>query len=126
MKTDINIETQDELYVIDAKFYQSALKISFDFDSSKPDSKKINSAHLYQLFTYLTYAAVKSNSKTVSGILLYPRNHYDIDHVVTTVSGDIRVATIDCNQDWGSLTRNLLDLVPRLREDSSVVKKYAI
>lgn len=126
MKTDINIETQDELYIIDAKFYQSALKLGFDYDSSKPDSKKINSAHLYQLFTYLTYAAVNSSSKTVSGILLYPRNQYDIDHIVKTVSGDIRVTTIDCNQDWESLTRNLLDLVPSLREGSNFKKKYAI
>lgn len=109
MRTDVNIERQNSVLVIDTKYYSKALGTRQDFVGL--GGPKIRSAHLYQMFAYLAYTIKNNPAKLITGILLYPENEAVIDHSVSTLQGPIRVKTIDFKKPWAHVEGELLALV---------------
>ncbi|MDA9909230.1 hypothetical protein N9E57_01765 [Gammaproteobacteria bacterium] len=109
MRTDINIESDSSILVIDTKYYKQPLTSRQDFGNI--ENKKIRSNNLYQIFTYLAYSSYLNPSKHHAGLLLYPENKKSINHTVKSIHGDIRIKTVNFEEDWRKVESNLLDLV---------------
>lgn len=109
METDISLEKKDRKIVIDAKFYQQPMQSRNHYSAPKFDS-----AHLYQLFSYLNNLAKDESqccNSTAEGMLLYPVIE-PIPRLDKIISGHhIRVESIDLNQDWKSIGRDLERLI---------------
>ena len=104
MQTDIVLRAPNRTIVIDAKYYKETLK---GRDKSAP---KINSAHLYQLFTYLHHAKLREPGKRVDGMLIYPSVGLDLREDFEMAGDLVRIATIDLDQSWQEIHSGLLDL----------------
>jgi 5-methylcytosine-specific restriction enzyme subunit McrC len=66
MRTDVVLESDDRCIVLDTKFYAEALK-------GRWDTKKVDSGHLYQIFSYVeNRSANLPGSPPHEGMLLYP------------------------------------------------------
>lgn len=66
MRTDVVFESADRCIVLDKKFYAEALK-------GRYGGRKLNSSHLYQLFTYVQNRSAEHDGAPVhEGMLLYP------------------------------------------------------
>ena len=91
MQTDITLEYEDNVLIIDAKYYSNTTQSYFD-------TRTIHSHNLYQIFTY------------VSGMLLYARTREEIqpDHDYLMSGNKISVKTLDLNQDF-EIIKNQLD-----------------
>jgi 5-methylcytosine-specific restriction enzyme subunit McrC len=108
MVTDISIENAHSKIIIETKYYKEALAKQRDHYNQE----KIHSTHFYQLFSYLKNVEKKGGlNKNCSGILLYPavdsviRFRYQLD------GHKIAVCTLNLNQDWHMIHRNLLELL---------------
>jgi len=104
MRTDLTLRSDNRILVMDAKFYAEPFRWSHG-------APKINSSHLYQLYTYLKHAGRGAENKAVGGALVYasPRGRsiqrYQID------DHDVTVATIDLSQPWPAVHADMLDLL---------------
>lgn len=105
MRSDIVLHRGDRTLVIDTKYYSHAMQRHFD----KPT---IHSANMYQLFTYVKNLDVENTGK-VSGLLLYAKTDEDITPDLTALFGKnrMRVKTLDLNQKFSSIARQLEDLL---------------
>ncbi|GAB5504018.1 MAG: hypothetical protein Pyrs2KO_26730 [Pyruvatibacter sp.] len=107
METDISLSSTARTIVIDAKYYKETLVGRPGFP------KRLRSAHLYQLFTYLHHASIRYPGTQVDGALIYPA----VDDSVSAdyqVSGHrVRILAIDLNGDWHDIHNELLDLPTR-------------
>ncbi|WKA58293.1 5-methylcytosine-specific restriction endonuclease system specificity protein McrC [Planococcus shenhongbingii] len=109
MKTDITLSKKDEVLIIDAKYYGRTMQTHTLFNN-----KTINSANLYQMYTYVKNKD-RTGSGNVSGLILYaktdeevtPNNEYQID------GNRIMVRTLDLGADWPEIVRQL-DSIPLL------------
>lgn len=107
MITDVTVAWPDRKLILDCKYYQEALV-------SRYDALRFRSGNLYQLNAYLTNRAVMAGWENVEGMLLYPSNGYDFDHIFTLHGRHrIRVSTIDLQQTWPNIEINLLELFDR-------------
>ncbi len=98
MQTDISILLpENRKIIIDAKYYTETLQHFYD-------SEKIHSQHLYQLFAYLK----NQQYPQAEGILLYPTVQKSISLVYTFEQHQIRVETLNLNQPWMGIKRDLL------------------
>ena len=106
MKTDVSIEFDDYKVVIEAKYYKKALLDHYG-------KEKYRSIHFYQLFSYLKNLEAKGGLNTnCSGILLYPTAHSDISSESMMLNGHkVVVHTINLNQDWKLIHRDLIELL---------------
>lgn len=109
MLTDITVENDDSILVIDTKYYVSALSKRDDFGVSS--QAKLRSINLYQIFTYMSYTSASNPGMPVSGMLMYPENGTSVDHTVDTIQGPIRAKTINLMQDWERVEAELLSFV---------------
>lgn len=107
MQTDINIEDVNRVTVIDAKCTPNAIIGRSDAGFSKT----LNSAHLYQMFSYMSHAGKQNFGKRIDGLLIYPKYDQSVDETIKTDQGDLRVVTVDFQCDWGATSRQLLDLL---------------
>ena len=105
MKTDINIETDSSVLVIDAKCTPHSVLRRGDFSTDS-----LNSGHLYQLFSYMVHARSVNQGKSISGALIYPEYEREVDESIETEFGAIRVKTVNFKQDWTVVSRELLEL----------------
>ena len=103
MQTDIVLQNSNGRVIIDCKFYKNAFQ-------KHHDTRKFISGNLYQLFTYIKNQAGKPGWENVRGMLLYPTVDYTIDEYITIQGHQIRVATIDLNQEWSNISNDLLNL----------------
>jgi 5-methylcytosine-specific restriction enzyme subunit McrC len=103
MKTDISLEYGNRKFIIDTKFYK-------DIFSEHWEKETVQSAHLYQLFSYLKNEEYYSGSKA-GGILLYPKVYKEIDLNYEIHGFDIRVCTLDLSQTWQGIHERLLRIV---------------
>ncbi len=108
MKTDVTLEYENRILIIDAKFYKS--------NTSENYGKKIHHTNnLYQIFTYVKNkeVEVKGNGIEVSGMLLYAmtneRIQPDSDYVMS--GNKISVKTLDLNQDFAIIKQQLDNIV---------------
>lgn len=105
MQTDISIETPDRKIIIDTKYYKDALTTNYDKD-------KIRSNNLYQIYAYLRQVEYKDKiSKNAEGILLYPTVQNEVSFSTEIEGHRIRIETINLNQDWKEIHKDLLVLI---------------
>ncbi len=92
MKTDVTIEYEGKILIIDTKYYEKGALQS---------TKTIHSNNLYQIFTYVKNKN-SAASGSVSGILLYGKTDEDIelDSTYMMNSNKISVKTLDLNKDF--------------------------
>jgi 5-methylcytosine-specific restriction enzyme subunit McrC len=105
MRTDIVLEAPDRCIVLDTKFYSEPL-------ASRYGAKKVRSAHLYQVLTYLhNLAAHRAGGPPHEGMLLYPvvdeafSFHYRLD------GRAISVRSVNLDQPWPRVHDDMLGLL---------------
>ncbi len=102
MKTDVTVELPDRKIILDCKYYQEALTGQFD-------KQRFISGNLYQLHAYLTNQSRNAGWENAEGILLYPTNGIHLDHHFTLYDRHpIRIVTLDLNQPWEKIRKDLL------------------
>ena len=103
MRTDITVEKSDKKTIIDTKFYKDI----FSYNYEKP---KFHSNNLYQIYAYIKNYKNEKN-KTVEGILLYPTTKQDIDSNHTIGGHNFRLMTVNLNQEWRNIERDLISII---------------
>lgn len=105
MQTDITLIKDDKVLIIDAKFYAHSTM-------SQYGAQNLISGNLYQIFTYVKNEAekVKSEGKTVAGMLLYAKTDDGIiaDDKTYSMSGNtIVVRSLDLEQSFSGISKQL-------------------
>jgi 5-methylcytosine-specific restriction enzyme subunit McrC len=105
MLTDITLENADRKIIIDTKYYQDTLAERFE-------RKKVKSANLYQLFSYLLNQRLESErNQNATGILLYPTIEMDYDLNFRYENHDILIRTVNLDMNWTGIESRLKELV---------------
>lgn len=105
MQTDISLTSQNRKIVIDTKYYKEALQKYYDKES-------IRSNNLYQLFAYLmNLEALGEENSNCEGILLYPTVESEHEYQYVMKGHKIKVKTINLNQDWREIHKDLLNTI---------------
>ncbi len=108
MKTDVTLEYENKILIIDAKFYSQ--------NTSENYGKNIHhSDNLYQIFTYVKNKQIEhqGNNVEVSGMLLYARTNQSIQpNSEYVMSGNkISVKTLDLNYDFDLIKEQLDEII---------------
>lgn len=105
MQTDITLENVETKIIIDAKFYKETLK-------ANRGTEKINSANLYQLFSYLINQR-KNDERTqkTAGILLYPTIDAEYDFQFQFENHPIFIRTVNLNENWRKIDNRLKEII---------------
>lgn len=111
MKTDVTIAWPQRKLIIDCKYYRDALKGHFG-------NERFISSNLYQLQSYLTNKAATPGWENAEGMLLYPTNGVHLDHRFKLHGRhQVRIATLDLNQGWEKIARDLRELLEGLSDN---------
>lgn len=104
MKTDITIEFEDRMLIIDAKFYNKILRDNY----LNARCKTISSNNLYQIMAYVDNQDPYKNGN-VSGMLLYAQtiNEPSIEIKQQLNMHTIMVRTLDLNESWDNIKNRL-------------------
>lgn len=106
MRTDVCLRRPRRLVVVDAKYCREPLQ-------QYRGRWTVRSAHLYQLFAYLTNAAARAGDQTrVEGLLVYPLASQPLDLCYEMHGFPVRVRTLNLNQSWPDVHADLLSLLP--------------
>ena len=104
MQSDILLEKNDKVLIIDAKYYSRTTQSLYD-------SHSLISANLYQIFTYVKNKAEenKDDGCEVSGMLLYAATDEAIqpDETYQMSGNQISVKTLDLGKDFSELSKQL-------------------
>ncbi|QDA59873.1 5-methylcytosine restriction system specificity protein McrC [Hymenobacter jejuensis] len=103
MLTDTTLESSDRKIILDTKYYAAALRPRYD-------RQRLISPHLYQLYAYLQNQPHRPGQQ-LEGVLLYPATTRAVDLRYTLGGHPVRVVTLDLNQPWEGIARDLLELV---------------
>jgi 5-methylcytosine-specific restriction enzyme subunit McrC len=104
MRTDICLISQSRKIILDCKYYPDA----FQSHWGKPS---LHSDHLYQLFAYLKNKEQDQNWEKCEGILLYPTVQQELDLRYEIHGHNLRVRTVNLNQNWKSLAKELKSII---------------
>ncbi len=108
MQTDITLQLDNTVLIIDAKYYSHTLQQQFD-------KYTIHSNNLYQIFTYVKNRDYEFEDKehTVSGMLLYAKTEEEIypNNVYQMHGNQITVKTLDLNLPFTSIAKALDEIV---------------
>lgn len=105
METDVVLESPDRCIILDAKFYYNALR-------GHRGGKKVASAHLYQIFTYLeNRSAAIVPGPVHEGILLYPTVDENFAFEYRLKGHRVRVRSINFGQPWMWIRDEMLSLI---------------
>ncbi|MYF02988.1 MAG: hypothetical protein F4227_08490 [Gammaproteobacteria bacterium] len=105
MEADVILEGSDRRIILDAKYYLEAL-------SEWYETKKLQSAHLYQLTAYLrNREATRPADSAHEGILLYPTVSDPVSVDLWLEGFSIKARSIDLAQDWREIHRSMLQLL---------------
>ena len=107
MKSDVLIETDKEILIIDAKYYGDNTQEHFD-------KRTVRSGHLYQIINYVKNKQEEvKDSKKVYGMLLYAKTDNEIqpDTSYSIMGNKIYVKNIDLNNDFETIKNDLMNLV---------------
>ena len=110
MKSDITIEYNGKILIIDTKYYGHTMQTNQLYDS-----RTMHSHNMYQIFTYVKNRD-KNNTGNVSGILLYAKTDEEItpDHNYMIGGNNISVKTLDLDKDFSYIKMQLDNLVSGL------------
>ncbi|MGB9927315.1 MAG: 5-methylcytosine restriction system specificity protein McrC, partial [Methanosarcina sp.] len=107
MPTDVSLISSSRKIIIDTKFYKEAFKARYS-----QSQNKINSNHLYQLFSYLkNQESDLEITKTCKGVLLYPAIGDNFSFSYRYENHRIRVLSINLNQEWFNIKKDLLEII---------------
>ena len=105
METDITLENDSEKIIIDAKFYRETMTVNYD-------KKRIKSANLYQLFSYLLNQQDGSlKTQNAKGILLYPTIETDYNLNFKYYDHKIQIRTVNLNSNWTKISSRLKEII---------------
>ena len=103
MKTDIMLEYQGRITIIDTKYYSKVFQYN-PFNNSKT----FHSHNMYQIFTYVKNKDI-NNDGSVRGVLLYAKTEDEeaLDQTYVMSKNEISVKTLDLNQDFEMIKSGL-------------------
>lgn len=104
MRTDVTIECPTRKIILDCKYYSNTFQTYYEKES-------IHSSNLYQIFAYVKNKEIEKDWENCEGILLYPTvsESYDLNY---DIQGHlIRIYTLNLNQDWQHIEKDLLTLI---------------
>lgn len=108
MQSDISLQKDNTVLIIDAKYYSHTTQVKYDKHS-------LHSNNLYQIFTYVKNKdyELRQQKHEVSGMLLYAKTDEDIqpDNVYQMSGNQISVKTLDLNLPFSDISRQLNDIV---------------
>jgi 5-methylcytosine-specific restriction enzyme subunit McrC len=104
MRTDICLMRNGQPLVIDCKFYGDAFQYLHG-------TKKLNSANLYQLFSYVQNATALEGWSAVEGMLLYPETGEAFEYEFRLGNVRIRAVSVNLHAPWRDIHRRLIELV---------------
>ena len=108
MKSDIQLQKDNIVLIIDAKYYSHTTQTQFD-------KHTIHSNNLYQIFTYVKNRDYEFEEKDhkVSGLLLYAKTDEEIqpNNIYQMHGNQIAVKTLDLNCPFEVISKQLDDIV---------------
>ena len=104
MRTDISLEDDERKIIMDTKFYKTTLT------QGRWGKSKIDSSHLYQIYSYLENVKLKDEQE-LEGILLYPTIDEEYSLSALYNGHQISIKTINLNQEWNLVHRDLLSVI---------------
>ena len=108
MQSDIMLQCDDRVLIIDAKYYEHSTQVQFD-------KHTLHSGNLYQIFTYVKNKEyeLRDREHKVSGMLLYAQTDEEIypDNVYQMSGNQITVRTLDLNQSFAEIAGQLDEIV---------------
>jgi 5-methylcytosine-specific restriction enzyme subunit McrC len=104
MRTDVVLEWAGRRLVLDAKYYQEALK-------EHRGRERVRSSHLYQIFAYLDNMTAASSAGTCEGMLLYPVVEQPFSFTYRLKGYRIAIRSINLAQPWPGIHRDMLALL---------------
>ncbi len=118
MVSDVLMEYGGRTVILDTKYYRKIMSKRYYSNpgaENDEDKVKVNSANLYQMFSYVkNYAAHSVNQ--VSGLLLYANTNEQITPDVEYRMGGnvIRIKTVDLDQEFSLIETQLHDILKEL------------
>lgn len=113
MRTDIMLEYQGKILIIDAKYYASSMQ-----HHSQYGSETVHSHNLYQIFSYVKNKAAGCRD-SVSGMLLYAKTQEHNPDADYRMGGNkISVKTLDLDADFCEIRKQLDGIVHGWAGDS--------
>ena len=107
MQSDIHLQKDNTVLIIDAKYYSHTTQSQFD-------NHTLHSNNMYQIFTYVKNRdyAFKEQEHKVSGMLLYAKTQELIqpDNVYQMHGNQITVRTLDLNLPFADIAKQLDDI----------------
>lgn len=115
MKTDITIEFEDRMLIIDAKFYNKILRENY----LNARCRTISSNNLYQIMAYVDNQDPYKKGN-VSGMLLYAQtiNEPTIDIKQQLNMHTIMVKTLDLNESWENIKTQLNNVAVNFKNNT--------
>lgn len=105
MQTDITLQLNEKILIIDAKYYSKTMQTQYE-------KQTLHSHNMYQIFTYVKNQDHK-NTGNVSGMLLYAKTNEDItpdcDFIIS--GNKISVKTLDLSTNFQIIVKNLDSIV---------------
>lgn len=106
MQTDISLESSSRKIIIDTKFYKEALRLN------RFGKYTLHSSNLYQMAEYLRNIEMCGGlNANCEGILLYPTVNYHLNLNYEMKGHNISIRTINLNQNWTEIHKDLLALI---------------
>jgi 5-methylcytosine-specific restriction enzyme subunit McrC len=104
MQTDISLTSAARKIIIDCKFTPKATQHHYEAET-------LRSSHLFQINAYLTNLSEGKLTETCEMMLLYPTVNSPFSRDYMDKQHKIRIRTINLNQDWQGIHKDLLALV---------------
>lgn len=118
MEADVILESNDRRVIVDTKWYPEPF-------SRRYGSRKLRSAHLYQLLSYLrNHSAAKPDQPPYEGMLLYPQSEAEFKIDVRLEGFGIQARTINLSQDWRTIHRDMIALLDRDSSESEGSSRF--
>jgi 5-methylcytosine-specific restriction enzyme subunit McrC len=109
MVTDVNLRSDNRTIIIECKYTASLFQKRYS-------SHKLRSTHLYQLCAYLRNLEDKPEpDRSAEGLLLYPTAGIELDQSYNLQGHRVRVKTLNLNQSWMGIERDMLALLEPIR-----------
>ncbi len=121
MQSDIHLNKDNTVLIIDAKYYAHTTQVQFDKHS-------IHSGNLYQIFTYVKNRDYKFKDQPhkVSGMLLYAKTEEQIqpDSTFKMHGNQIQVKTLDLNLPFKNIAEQLNRIAKDYFELDPIISSY--
>ena len=108
MQSDIMLQRDGKVLIIDAKYYTHSTQVRFD-------NHTLHSGNLYQIFTYVKNKEYELRDKehTVAGMILYAKTDEEIypNNIYQMSGNQITVKTLDLNLPFAEIAEQLDTIV---------------